>query len=91
MTDVPWIEWYQGSRQRRSTARECLGDCTRQDSAVVRILPEDYEQVVEVLHAAVDHAEFHRSLELLCNHRLSGVHPQPRSRSRVLGFECRPL
>ena len=43
-------------------------------------MPEDHEQIVEVLHTAVDHAEFHCSLEFLGDNRLYGVHPQPRGR-----------
>lgn len=45
----------------------------------MRILPEYLEQIVEVFHSAVDHAELHRGLKLLGYNRFYGVHTQSRS------------
>ena len=64
------------SGQRRSAASECLSDRAGERAVVVSEPAEDHEEVIEILHPAVDHAELDGSLELLGNHRLHGVHPQ---------------
>ena len=59
---------------------KCPHDCLGENLSIERKKLRQGAQIVEVLHAAVRHAELHHRLELLSHHGLLGIGEQQRRR-----------